>query len=80
MAVGTVDARLQKDKGGGKCYDKATSGDPNISAEGRESIQSLISFGKEASFPFNPTKSQPLLKDCISAFGHAHQAFYTLEC
>ena len=48
-------------KGGGKCYDKVISGDPNISAEGRESIQSLIVWVK-------------------SAFGHAHQAFCTLEC
>ena len=58
MAVGTVDARLQKDKrggGGGKCYDKVISGDPNISAEGRESIPVPDSLGKEASFPFNPT-------------------------
>ena len=62
--------------GGGECYNKVISGDPNISAEGSESIPVPDILGKEASFPFNPTQSQPLLKDCISAFGHAHQAFY----
>ena len=60
MAVGTVDARLQKDKsGGGECYDKVISGDPNISAEGRESIQSLIVCVKKQVFHLMPPSHSP---------------------
>ena len=50
----------KKDKGGGgKCYDKVISGDPNISAEGRESIQSLIVCVKKQVFRLIPPSHSP---------------------
>ena len=56
---------------GGKCYDKVIS-KILTSHLGMESIPVPDSLGKEASLLFNPTQSEPLLEDCISAFGHAH--------
>ena len=48
----------KKIKGGG-CYDKVISGDPNISAEGRETIQSLIVWVKKLVFHLIPPVTTP---------------------
>ena len=69
MAVGTVDARLHKDKRGGECYDKVISGDPNISAEGRESIQSLIVWVKKLVFHLIPPSHSPCCRIVFQRLG-----------